>query len=157
MAPSASAIRGGLVACTGNTGCKFAATDTKGQAMLLADYLDGRVALDQPINIHLTGCPNSCAQHYVGDIGLLGIKVGDDMIEGYTILVGGGAGSEQSLAREIYPERADGRRAGADRADAARPIWRTAATARILSRFHRSAIRSTTLKRLVRAAGAAAA
>src|SRR5665213_1001840 len=99
----ASAIRGALVACTGNTGCKFSATDTKGQAMRLAEHLETHVALDQPVNIHLTGCPHSCAQHYVGDIGLLGVKVaqGDDIIEGYTLLVGGGAGSERALAREI--------------------------------------------------------
>jgi len=100
----ASAVRGGLVACTGNTGCKFAATDTKGQAMALADYLDRRVALDRPINIHLTGCPNSCAQHYVGDIGLLGVKIGNEMVEGYAVLLGGGAGGERALAREIYSE-----------------------------------------------------
>ncbi len=103
LGTSASAVRGALIACTGNTGCKFSATDTKGQAMLLADYLERHVTLDQPINIHLTGCPNSCAQHYVGDIGLLGIKVGEDMVEGYNVLLGGGAGSERSLAREIYP------------------------------------------------------
>jgi ferredoxin-nitrite reductase len=102
LATKVSAVRGGLVACTGNTGCKFSATDTKGQALIIAQHLDSRIALDQPINIHLTGCPNSCAQHYVGDIGLLGIKVGDDLVEGYTIVVGGGAGSERSLAREIY-------------------------------------------------------
>ena len=104
LAISASAVRGALVACTGNTGCKFSATDTKGQALLLADHLEQRVPLDQPINIHLTGCPNSCAQHYVGDIGLLGVKVGEEMIEGYTVLLGGGAGTERSLAREIYRE-----------------------------------------------------
>jgi len=98
----ASGIRGGLVACTGNTGCKFSATDTKGQALLIADYLDKKIALDQPVNIHLTGCPNSCAQHYVGDIGLLGIKVGEDLVDGYTIMVGGGAGSHRALARELY-------------------------------------------------------
>ena len=103
LGTKASAIRGGLVACTGNTGCKFAATNTKGQALLLADYLDRHVALDRPVTIHLTGCPNSCAQHKVSDIGLLGIKVGDDMIEGYSILVGGGAGPEQKIGREIFP------------------------------------------------------
>jgi ferredoxin-nitrite reductase len=99
----ASPIRGALVACTGNTGCKFAATDTKAQALYLAQYLETRVKLDRPLNIHLTGCPNSCAQHYVGDIGLLGVKVaqGDDMIEGYTVVVGGGAGGERNLAREV--------------------------------------------------------
>jgi ferredoxin-nitrite reductase len=95
-------IRSALIACTGNTGCRFSATDTKGQALLLAEYLEARVALDVPVNIHLTGCPNSCAQHYVGDIGLLGVKVGDAMAEGYTIVVGGGAGRERCLAREIY-------------------------------------------------------
>jgi len=100
---TASAVRGALIACTGNTGCKFSATDTKGQALQIADYLERRVSLDQPINIHLTGCPNSCAQHYVGDIGLLGQKVGEEMIEGYSVLIGGGAGSERTLAREIYP------------------------------------------------------
>ncbi|HKW52182.1 MAG TPA: NirA family protein [Stellaceae bacterium] len=102
---SASNIRGALVACTGNTGCKFSATDTKGQALALAAYLDSRLALDQPVNIHLTGCPHSCAQHYVGDIGLLGVKVdvSGDPVEGYAIYVGGGAGSERALAREIYP------------------------------------------------------
>lgn len=101
---SASAIRGALVACTGNTGCKFAASDTKSHAMMLAEHLERRVTLDQPVNIHLTGCPHSCAQHFVADIGLLGVKVGDDMIEGYSIFVGGGAGNEQGLGREIFPQ-----------------------------------------------------
>jgi ferredoxin-nitrite reductase len=103
LGAKANAIRGALVACTGNTGCKFAATNTKGQALLLADHLDQRVVLDRPVSIHLTGCPHSCAQHKVSDIGLLGIKVGEDMIEGYSILVGGGAGPEQKIGREIFP------------------------------------------------------
>jgi ferredoxin-nitrite reductase len=99
---SATSLRGGLIACTGNTGCKFAATDTKGQATAIADYLESRVTLDQPVNIHLTGCHHSCAQHYVGDIGLLGAKVGEDAVEGYHLYVGGGAGAERGLAREIW-------------------------------------------------------
>jgi ferredoxin-nitrite reductase len=100
----ASAIRRGLVACTGNAGCKFAASNTKGHALRLADYLELRVAVDLPINIHLTGCHHSCAQHYVGDIGLLACKVenGEDSVEGYHVYVGGGAAStgEQAMARE---------------------------------------------------------
>jgi ferredoxin-nitrite reductase len=99
----ATNIRGALVACTGNTGCKFSATDTKGQALALAAHLDGRLALDHPVNIHLTGCPHSCAQHRIADIGLLGAKVGDDAVEGYAIYVGGGAGPERELGREVYP------------------------------------------------------
>jgi len=99
---SASSVRGAMVACTGNTGCKFSATDTKGQAVLLADYLDREVKLDLPINIHLTGCPHSCAQHNCADVGLLGTKIGEDGIEGYHVSVGGGAAGDQAIAREIW-------------------------------------------------------
>jgi ferredoxin-nitrite reductase len=99
----ASAIRGGLVACTGNAGCKFSASDTKRHAASLADWLEARIAIDQPINIHLTGCHHSCAQHYVADIGLLAVKVpdGEEMIEGYDLHVGGGAGADQRIGRMV--------------------------------------------------------
>jgi ferredoxin-nitrite reductase len=95
-----SLLRGGLIACTGNSFCKYAQTSTKGHALELADYLDGKIKLDSPINIHLTGCPNSCAQHYMGDIGLLGVKVrGED---GYHVFVGGGFGANQAVGRQIF-------------------------------------------------------
>ena len=70
-----SSIRAGLVACTGNTGCRFAASDTKRHAEEIARWCEGRVSLDGPVNIHLTGCHHSCAQHYIGDVGLLACKV----------------------------------------------------------------------------------
>ncbi len=97
------AIRSGLVACTGKAGCKYAAADTKKHAMMLASYLEERVEMDQPINIHLTGCSNSCAQHYIGDIGLqaTSVEVGDDMVEGYHLCVGGGWGAEQGIGRQV--------------------------------------------------------
>ena len=95
-----SLLRGGLIACTGNSYCKFAQSNTKGHAIEIADYLDKRITLDTPINIHLTGCPNSCAQHYMGDIGLLGVKVrGED---GYHVFVGGGFGAKQAVGRQIF-------------------------------------------------------
>ncbi|MFZ5558468.1 MAG: NirA family protein [Pseudomonadota bacterium] len=99
----ASAVRAGLVACTGNAGCKFAASDTKRHARAIADYLDARLKLDQPINIHLTGCHHSCAQHYIGDIGLLATKVdaGETEVEGYHVYVGGGYGAERGIATEV--------------------------------------------------------
>jgi len=101
---NASCLRGGLVACTGNAGCKYSATDTKRHAMELAAHLESRIILDQPLNLHLTGCHHSCAQHYIGDIGLLGTKVeaGDDLVEGYHVFVGGGYGEEQQLGREVF-------------------------------------------------------
>ncbi len=100
----ASSCRGGLIACTGNAGCKFAASNTKRHALAIADHLDAKLELDQPINIHVTGCSNSCAQHYLGDIGMLGTKVavGDDMVEGYHVFIGGGYGEEQHIGREMY-------------------------------------------------------
>ncbi len=105
LGTTASHLRGGLVACTGNAGCKFAASDTKRHAASLADWLDARITVDHPINIHLTGCHHSCAQHFIADIGLLGAKIeqGEDLIEGYDLHVGGGAGPEQAIGRLIRP------------------------------------------------------
>ncbi|WP_428938385.1 NirA family protein [Fontivita pretiosa] len=99
----ASSIRAGLVACTGSAGCKYASADTKQHAMQIAEHLESRLELDVPINIHLTGCPHSCAQHYIGDIGLLATKVpvGQEMLEGYHVFVGGGYGAEQAIGREV--------------------------------------------------------
>jgi ferredoxin-nitrite reductase len=100
----ANNIAGGLVACTGSAGCKLAQTETKGQAVALATFLSKRVRLDQPINIHLTGCPNSCAQHYIGDIGLQGVKVnaGGSVVDGYNIVFGGGVGKDAAIGREVF-------------------------------------------------------
>jgi ferredoxin-nitrite reductase len=104
LTTSATSIRAGLVACTGNVGCRFAASDTKRHAQEIAQWCEARVNLDGPVNIHLTGCHHSCAQHYIGDIGLLACKVedGDEQIEGYHIYVGGGFGPDAALGREIY-------------------------------------------------------
>jgi ferredoxin-nitrite reductase len=106
LAIEASAIRAGLIACTGNTGCKFAASDTKRHAEDIAKWCEARVALDSPVNIHLTGCHHSCAQHGVSEIGLLACKVqqveGDDPVEGYHILVGGGFGPQAAIGRELF-------------------------------------------------------
>jgi ferredoxin-nitrite reductase len=101
----AASVRAGLVACTGNSGCRFAASDTKRHAEAIAAWCETRVALDTPVNIHLTGCHHSCAQHYIGDIGLLGAKVasaGDEMVEGYHFHVGGGFGPDAGIGREIF-------------------------------------------------------
>ena len=102
----ASTIQAGLIACTGSRGCKFAAADTKGHALQIAQHLDAVMALDQPVNIHVTGCHNSCAQHYIGDIGLIGAKVAvgeeGDTVEGYDVHVGGGFGTEASIGRLIW-------------------------------------------------------
>lgn len=110
LAWSVSNLRAGLVACTGAFGCRFALAHTKEHAANIIEHLDVRLDLDQPINIHITGCPNSCAQHYIGDIGLLSTKVdlGDEddddgeEVEGFHIVVGGGWGEKAAIGRELY-------------------------------------------------------
>ena len=96
-----SNIASGVIACTGNKYCKFSSTDTKGHALALIKYLEKRIKLDQPVNIHFTGCPNSCAQHYMGDIGMLGAKTRDGR-EAYHVFVGGGFGTNAACGRQIY-------------------------------------------------------
>jgi ferredoxin-nitrite reductase len=106
LSTNASQIRAGLVACTGNKGCKFAASDTKGHAAQIGDWCETRVDIDTPLNIHLTGCHHSCAQHYISDIGLIAAKVPgaseDDTVEGYHLFAGGGFGPNADIGQEVY-------------------------------------------------------
>ena len=106
LSTETNAIRSGLVACTGNTGCKFAASDTKRHAEAIARWCEERVALDTPVNIHLTGCHHSCAQHAISEIGLLACKVQTtddaDPVEGYHIFIGGGFGPQAAIGRELF-------------------------------------------------------
>lgn len=106
LATKASEIRAGLIACTGNAGCKFAASNTKLHAAEIADWCEPRVDIDTPLNIHLTGCHHSCAQHYISDIGLIAAKVphgdGDDTVEGYHLFAGGGFGPQAEIGQEVY-------------------------------------------------------
>jgi ferredoxin-nitrite reductase len=106
LAVKATSLRAGVVACTGNSGCKFAASDTKRHADEIVRHCEGRAAIDGPLNIHLTGCHHSCAQHYVSDIGLLGARVPineeGDSVEGYHIYAGGGFGPNAECGYEVY-------------------------------------------------------
>jgi len=106
LATKASQIRAGLIACTGNKGCKFAASDTKADAAAIGDWCEMHVDIDTPLNIHLTGCHHSCAQHYISDIGLIAAKVPgaseDEMVEGYHVFAGGGFGVDADIGQEVY-------------------------------------------------------
>ncbi|MGY4505008.1 ferredoxin-nitrite reductase [Bradyrhizobium sp. GM24.11] len=106
LATQVSNVRAGLIACTGNAGCKFAASDTKRHAAAIGDWCDERVNFDTPLNIHLTGCHHSCAQHYISDIGLIAAKVPgateDDQVEGYHLFTGGGFGPDADIGQEVF-------------------------------------------------------
>ncbi|MEM9346060.1 MAG: NirA family protein [Planctomycetota bacterium] len=97
---SASSFATGVVACTGKFGCKFASAHTKEHGAEIVGYLQDKLKLDQPINIHLTGCSHSCAQHYIGDIGLLGAST-EDGREAYQVYLGGGSDHDQGIATHL--------------------------------------------------------
>ncbi len=107
MFTKASSFAAGAVACTGKWGCKFGMAYTKQDALTLVRHLEAKYTLDRPINIHLTGCVNSCAQHYIGDIGLMGVS-GPEGGEGYNIVIGGGSDLDQALARPLVGPVASG-------------------------------------------------
>jgi ferredoxin-nitrite reductase len=101
LSHTAGTVLSGTVACTGSRGCRFAATDTKSHALEIARSLDSLFSIHQPVNLHVTGCSHSCAQHYIGDIGLMGVKVNGD--PGYQVNLGGGADHDQAIARQLFP------------------------------------------------------
>jgi sulfite reductase (ferredoxin) len=92
----------GAIACTGTEFCKLAITETKGFARWLVEEMEERLPeFDQQLKLHVTGCPNSCGQHWIADIGLEGkkIKVEGRLQDAYYFCVGGGVGQNQAIAR----------------------------------------------------------
>jgi sulfite reductase (ferredoxin) len=99
-----SAFARGIVACSGTEFCKLAITETKSFSRWLAEELDDRLpGFEQHLKLHVTGCPNSCGQHWIADIGIEGkkIKVGDRMHDAYYFCLGGAVGLHQSIARPV--------------------------------------------------------
>ena len=93
----------GAIACTGTEFCKLAISETKNFSRWLVEQLDERVpGFDQQLKIHVTGCPNSCGQHWIADIGLEGKKVKLDgrMVDAYYFFLGGAVGRNQGVARK---------------------------------------------------------
>jgi ferredoxin-nitrite reductase len=89
----------GLVSCTGAQFCNFALIETKNRALATIKALEAELRFTQPVRIHWTGCPNSCGQPQVADIGLMGTKVRKDgkAVEGVDIYMGGKVGKDAHL------------------------------------------------------------
>jgi sulfite reductase (ferredoxin) len=101
---AASPFWRGTVACTGSEFCKLALTETKGFARWLVDDLEARLpGFDEHVKLHITGCPNSCGQHWIADIGIEGkkVKVDGQVVDAYYFCVGGAVGKHQAKARPI--------------------------------------------------------
>lgn len=88
-----------LVSCTGAQFCNFALVETKQRAVAIAQQLDESLSVPNPVRIHWTGCPNSCGQPQVADIGLMGTKVRKEgkPAEGVDIYMGGKVGKDAQL------------------------------------------------------------
>jgi sulfite reductase (ferredoxin) len=100
----ASPFARGTVACTGSEFCKLALTETKGFARWLSQELEDRLpGFEEQLKLHITGCPNSCGQHWIADIGIEGKKIKSDgrMVDAYYFCVGGGLGQFASIARPV--------------------------------------------------------
>ncbi|MGL5875541.1 MAG: ferredoxin--nitrite reductase [Xenococcaceae cyanobacterium] len=92
-----------LVSCTGAQFCNFALVETKNRAVALTKELDAELNVPRPIRIHWTGCPNSCGQPQVAEIGLMGTKVRKDgkTVEGVDLYMGGKVGKDAHLGKLV--------------------------------------------------------
>jgi sulfite reductase (ferredoxin) len=94
----------GSIACTGTEFCKLAITETKGFSRWLVQELEERIpGFDQQLKLHVTGCPNSCGQHWIADIGLEGKKIKHEgkLADAYYFCVGGAVGQHAATARPL--------------------------------------------------------
>jgi len=99
-----SAFWRGAIACTGTEFCKLAITETKGFTRWLVDELEDRLpGFDQQLKLNVTGCPNSCGQHWVADIGIEGKKIKHDglLTDAYYFCLGGAVGQHAAVARPV--------------------------------------------------------
>ncbi len=104
LSTEGSPFRRGIIACSGTEYCKIAITETKSFGRWLAEQLDERFpGFEQHLKLHITGCPNSCGQHWIADLGLEGkkIKQSGQLIDAYYFCVGGAVGKHQAIARPV--------------------------------------------------------
>ncbi|KAI4318400.1 hypothetical protein MLD38_032108 [Melastoma candidum] len=104
FSPEPPILMKGLVACTGNQFCGQAIIETKARALKVTEEVGRLVSVDRPVRMHWTGCPNSCGQVQVADIGFMGCMTRDEngkTCEGVDVFLGGRIGSDSHLG-ELY-------------------------------------------------------
>lgn len=99
FSPNPEFLSRALVSCTGSQFCNFALIETKNRAVATIKALEAELSFPKPVRIHWTGCPNSCGQPQVADIGLMGTKVRKDgkAAEGVDLYMGGKVGKDAHL------------------------------------------------------------
>ena len=94
----------GAIACTGTEFCKLAITETKGFARWVVEEMEERLPqFDQELRLHVTGCPNSCGQHWIADIGMEGKKIKHEgkLTDAYYFCLGGAVGEHAGFGRPV--------------------------------------------------------
>lgn len=100
FSPEPPLLMQGLVACTGKEFCGQAIIETKARAMKVTEEVQRLVSVSKPVRMHWTGCPNTCGQVQVADIGFMGCMARDEngkICEGADVYVGGRVGSDSHL------------------------------------------------------------
>jgi ferredoxin-nitrite reductase len=101
------AAYGRSIACTSHEFCNYSVAETKGKLLEVLGHLEGRFGAEPAagLTIHMDGCPHSCAQHWIGEIGLQGTTApgpeGKGRIEAYDVMVGGGIGARAQVGRQL--------------------------------------------------------
>lgn len=104
FSPEPPILMKGLVACTGNQFCGQAIIETKARALKVTEEVQRQVSLTQAVRMHWTGCPNTCGQVQVADIGFMGCMARNKdgkPVEGVDVFLGGRIGSDSHLG-DIY-------------------------------------------------------
>jgi sulfite reductase beta subunit-like hemoprotein len=100
-----TAFQRGVIACTGIQFCNLAVTETKERAKWIVDELDKILTWEESefFRINVNGCPNSCGQHWLADVGLQGCtkKIDGELVEHFDFFVGGGVGTGASMTRRV--------------------------------------------------------
>lgn len=80
--------------CPGTTFCKKGKQDAVGLGLKLDERYHG-MELPSKFKMAVSGCPNSCSEPAIKDVGIMGTA------KGYTLMVGGSAGPSPSLAKTL--------------------------------------------------------
>jgi sulfite reductase beta subunit-like hemoprotein len=96
-----------VVSCPGAETCNLGITKSRNLAEVLRDRVQAITDEEsRKIRIKISGCPNSCGQHHVADIGFHGMsrKVDGDQAPYYQLLIGGnGAHNSPGFAKKLIP------------------------------------------------------
>ncbi|MCX6511096.1 MAG: nitrite/sulfite reductase [Actinobacteria bacterium] len=98
MASPSAELVSDVVACPGADTCNLAVTQSRGLADAIEKELHAEgLAEVGGLRINISGCPNSCGQHHVADIGFHGAerRAHGKSAPGYTMLLGGFVGEER--------------------------------------------------------------